>query len=497
MKKTLLASAVLLALMASGAARAQTDPTQLSAREAVEKIRSGRLSSLALTQAYIDKAQANADLNAFIVLDTAGALAAAKSRDTERGAAGALLHGLPMVVKANIQVAGLPASAGTPALKDAVAATDAPVVARLRKAGAVILGMTNMHELAFGVSGYNEGFHGAQVGVRNAYDRSRAAGGSSSGTGAAVGARLAPAGLGTDTGGSARVPAAFNGVAGFRPTVLRYPQAGIVPISHTRDTAGVLAQTVSDVALIDAAIMGQAPVKPARLQGVRLGVVRDYFFQNLDADTAAVTEWALGELRNAGARIVEVPMPGLADLNNAQSFPIALYEAYDDLQAYLRRYVPGQSVASVAAQVASADVKGTYDALVIPRQLPGPNNTLVEARPIYDAAVGTHRPQLQKLYAQTFRQHRLDALVFPTTPIVALAQNAQASSLPHFARIIQNTDPGSNAGIPGLSIPAGIGGSGLPVGLEIDAPAGADRRLLALGMAIENALGRLPAPTAR
>lgn len=492
-------AAALCCANAPQATAAAADPTQLSATQAVAQLQSGKLSSASLTQAYLDKAKANADLNAFTNLDEAGALAQARAWDHARKGGKRLgpLHGLPVVIKANIHIGGLPSTAGTPGLKDFTPKDDAPVVARLRQAGAVVMGSTNMHELAFGISGYNEGFHGSQVGVRNAYDRSRMAGGSSSGTGAAVGARLAPAGLGTDTGGSARVPAALNGVAGFRPTVLRYPQEGIAPISHTRDTAGILAQTVADVALLDAAIVGGNPVKAARLKGVRLGVARGFFFQNLDADTTDVTARALAKLKAAGVELVEIDLPALADLNNAQSFPIALYEAYDDLAAYLRRYAPNHSVESLATQIASKDVKGTYDGLVIPRKLPGPNNTLVDAKPIYDAAMQVQRPKLQQLYADTFRQHRLDALVFPTTPAVAIKQGPEASSLANFGLFIQNTDPGSNAGIPGLSIPAGMGASGLPVGLEIDGPARSDQRLLALGMAIEKVLGRLAPPAGK
>lgn len=493
-----LAALLVAAGLCHGAAIGAEDLTRLSASEAMAKLKAGTVSSEQLTRAYLDKAKANTDLNAYITLDEIGALAAARAADAARkkGKRPALL-GLPIVVKDNIQVAGLPSTAGTPGLKDFVPAADAPVMARLRKAGVVVLGTTNMHELAFGISGYNEGFHGSQVGVRNPYDRSRFAGGSSSGTGAAVGARLAPAGLGTDTGGSSRVPAAVNGIAGFRPTVLRYSQDGIAPISHTRDTAGILAQTVADVALIDAAMMGSTPARAADLKRVRLGVVRGYHYQNLDADTASVTERALAKLKEAGAQIIDIEMPGLAETNNSLSFPIALYEAYDDLGAYLQRYVPGRTVEDIAAKIASRDVKGTYDGLVIPRKLPGPNNTLVDAKPIYEAAMKEQRPKLRQLYADTFKRHRLDALVFPTTPRVAIAQNAEASSLANFGMFIQNTDPGSNAGLPGLSIPSGMSAGGLPIGLGLDGPAQSDQRLLALGVAIERVLGRLPAPPAK
>src|SRR5690606_4018120 len=185
-------------------AHAAPDLDTLTARQAAADICAGKYTSEALVGAALERARARADLNAFITLDEAGALKAARAADAARKRGGCKpLGGVPVVAKDNIEVAGLPASAGTPALKGFVPKADAPVVARLRAAGAIVLGKTNMHELAFGITGYNTAFRSSeQVGVRNAYDATKIAGGSSSGSGAAIGARIATAGLGTDTGGS-------------------------------------------------------------------------------------------------------------------------------------------------------------------------------------------------------------------------------------------------------------------------------------------------------
>jgi len=471
------------------------DFDQLTLSQAAADLLAGTVTSTALTREALARAKANADLNAFVTLDEAGALKAAAAFDATSDK-DKPLGGVPIVIKDNIEVAGLPCSAGTPALKDYVPKADAPVVARLRAAGAIIIGKTSMHELAFGISGYNTAFKtGAEFGVRNAYDRALIAGGSSSGTGSAIGARIVAGGLGTDTGGSVRVPGALNGCASLRPTVGRYPQEGIAPISHTRDTAGPMAATMADVALLDRVIAGGDAIAPADLSQVRVGIARSMLV-NLDADTEAAFQGAVAKVRAQGVTVVEIEMPQLAELNGQVSFPVALYEAYDDLVAYLKHTGTGLTIEAVAAQIASADVKGTYDGLVIPRKLPAPDGTLVDAKPVYDAAIKTARPALQALYAKTFADNRLDAIAFPTTPRVAIASNPDSSSLENFGLFIQNTDPGSNAGIPGIQIPIALGASSrLPIGLELDGPAGSDRHLLAIGIALDGVFGRLPPPT--
>src|SRR4029077_3778400 len=191
--------------------------TELSASEAAARIRAGTLKSEDLVRALVEVIERKRDLNAFITFDRERAIASARKADTfaARKSFAGPLHGVPIVVKDNIHVAGLPNSAGTPALRDFVPTRNAAVAEQLIRAGAIVLGKTNMHELAFGITSNNAAFGPA----RNAYDPSRIAGGSSGGTANAIAARMAAAGLGSDTGGSVRIPAALNGIAGLRPTL--------------------------------------------------------------------------------------------------------------------------------------------------------------------------------------------------------------------------------------------------------------------------------------
>ncbi|MGQ0545612.1 MAG: amidase family protein, partial [Betaproteobacteria bacterium] len=391
MKRLLVAISMSIAGAFPPCVAAQAEPTELTARQAARLIRAGKLNSEDLVRALAEAAASKKDLNAFITLDVDGALKAARAADASarnkkfKGP----LHGVPIVVKDNVHVAGMPNTAGTPGLKDFRPKANAPVVERLVRAGAIVLGKTNMHELAFGITSNNAAFGP----VRNPYDPSRIAGGSSGGSGAAIAARMAPAGLGTDTGGSVRIPAALNGITALRPTLGRYPQEGITPISHTRDTAGPMARTVQDLVLLDSVIAGAKDrVVAVKLKGLRLGVYREHFFRGLDAETEKITDTALQKLKREGVEIVDVDMPGLADLDGKIGFAVAVFEANLDLGKYLKKYGVALDVKGLAERIASPDVKGIFTGAVIP----GAKKAVPEGA--YKQALAL-RPRLKKLYA--------------------------------------------------------------------------------------------------
>lgn len=473
----------------------------LTATQAVAAIQSGRLSAADYVATLLARAAALSSLNALTTLDLDGALAAARRIDALPAAEKARLPlaGLAIVVKDNINTAGLQTSAGTPALEGFVPNSNAPSVQRLIDAGAIVLGKANMHELAFGITSTNLATHAGPV--RNPYDPTLIPGGSSGGTAAAIAARIAPAGLGTDTGGSTRIPAALTGTAGFRPSVgnggaeRRYhdPNA-VVPISHTRDTVGPMARTVADIALLDGVITGAGALPAIALPGLRIGLPAP-LWEGLERQVEDVARAALKKLEAAGVVFVPVAMSELDALNGMVGGPLAIHEARDDVLAWLvANDAPVQTVAELAVHIASPDVRAIYDGVL--------GDVLGEH---YDAALNVWRPRLQQYIAATFAGERLDALLFPTTRLAAVPiDDLNGSStvsidgsapLDTMDAFLRNTDPASTSGIPGLSLPAGMTAGGLPVGLELDGPLGEDRRLLAIGVAFEQLLGTLPAPT--
>jgi mandelamide amidase len=462
---------------------------ELGVGEAAAAIRNGDVTAEGLAEALLARAAANAHLNAFIALKPDLIREAARQADKRRATGATLgpLHGVPLALKDNLDTADLPTTGGTPGLADNRPKQDAAIVQRLRDAGAIAFGKCNLHELAYGITSNNAAFGPA----RNPYAPTRIPGGSSGGTGVAVAARLAPGGIGSDTGGSVRVPAALCGIVGFRPSTGRWSQAGIVPISHTRDTAGPMTRSVADCALLDGIVTGMAdhPPPPA-LHGLRVGVPRRPFWEGLDTELGRICEDALRRLAEAGVLLIDVDMTTEAALDAEAGFPIALYETVTDLGRYLAEHGSTLDFPQLVARVASPDVKGILQGLT-------GAGTVPEA--VYRKALA-QRGELKETYRRHFNEAGVAAVIFPATPAPAAAIGDDETFLlngkpmPTFATFIRNSSPGSVAGIPGLSLPAGLTASGLPVGIEIAGPEGSDRALLAIGAALEAALPRIPAP---
>ncbi len=467
---------------------------ELSATRAVAAMRAGEISAETYAEALLAQCAAGDYLNAFITLEPDSVREAARAADRLRAGGGPLgtLHGLPVPIKDSVNTRDLPTTTGTSALRDFRPAADATAVARLRAAGASVLGKTNLHELSFGWTSNNLAF-GA---VRNPYDPSRIPGGSSGGTAAAVAARMAPLGVAEDTQGSIRVPAALCGICGFRPTTGRYPTHGTAPITPLFDQIGPHARAVVDLGLFDAVMTGDmAPIKPASLRGLRLGVVRDYFFGGLEPEVERVMDATLARLRQAGVVLVEAGMPQLESLVTQVTGPIQIHDAAAAMAEYLRQSGAPVGFEAMIAAV-SPDVKVIWDRFVVP----GAPFAMPEAA--YLAARDIHRPAMRRLFADHFTGHGVAAILFPATMVPATligedeTLDIAGAKVAFQTAISRNISPGSSAGLPGLVLPAGLTrDTRLPVAIELDGPEGADRDLLGVGLAIEALLGPLPAPT--
>lgn len=405
----------------------------------------------------------NPKLNAYITVTAEVALAQAKKAESElfapRGRRShrdrGPLHGIPISLKDNINTAGIRTTAGSKILKDFIPKEDAVVVAQLKQAGAVILGKTNMHEFAYGVTSNNPHYGP----VRNPWDLARVPGGSSGGSAAAVAAGLCYGSIGTDTGGSIRIPASLCGVVGLKPTWGRISCEGVVPLSPLLDCTGPLARTVRDVAILTGAIYLRVGREPdlAKLGSLRtdprkfcLGIPRQLFFDALSTDVRKAFDSALRDLRKAGVQTTDISIPLLDETEDAGN-NIAWVEAilFHSQQGYFpaRAAEYGQDVRARVEMGAKVSALDYLRALEIQKQF-----TI----------------QLHMALAES----GADSIVYPSTAIEAPLINQESSRIgnhdyPTRAILLRHNRPANLAGLPAVSLPCGFAPSGLPIGLQV------------------------------
>jgi len=481
--------------------------------EIASAIADGKTSSEAVTYAYLARIREIDDagpmLNAVIAVNPR-ALADARALDAERRA-GRLrgpLHGVPLLIKDNIETADpVATTAGSLALRNNITGRDAPLVARLRAAGAVILGKTNLSEWAnFRSDDSTSGWSAVGGLTRNPYALDRNACGSSSGTGSGIAASLAAAGIGTETDGSIICPSSINGLVGLKPTVGLVPRTHVVPISHSQDTAGPMARGVRDVAILLTVLAGSDPSDPATadadarksdyvaaldrtdgLKGVRIGVLRDRV-----GDNKAVVEAfdaALAVLRTGGAELVEITdsRSGLDDMGDAE-FQVLLSEFKVDLNAYLAS-TPATVTTRTLAQVIAFNMAS-------PAELEFFGQGLLEQSeattgfddPAYLSALAKSRSLARGAIDRLLSANRVAMLVGPSN---APAWRSTLGKGDDFAGPSQSALP-AIAGYPHLTVPMGLV-DGLPVGLSLIGPAWSEAALLAAGYRYEQLSGaRVP-----
>lgn len=458
----------------------------------------GRVTSRGLVESYLARIraydQAGPQLNAVVMLNP-NALADADALDKERAARGPRgpLHGIPVLVKDNYDTVDMPTSGGTLGLALLQPNADAFQVKRLRDAGAVILGKTTMHELAAGITNISS-FTGQ---TRNPYDLGRVPGGSSGGTGAAIGASLAAAGMGSDTCGSIRIPAANQNLVGLRGTRGLSSRAGVMPLSDTQDIAGPLARSVTDLAIMLDATVGADPadaitaeskgriptsyrdgLSAATLKGARIGVLRALFGNAPEDDEVAeLLKKALDGMKAHGAEIVDATVPGLDDLLRESS--VIGDEFKFDLAAYLKAH-PGAGVTSLGEILERGLHHEALDQTFRLRNAPERRDTehyrqaLIKRRALKEAVLSTLDGQ------------KLDVLVYPTL--------RRKPALIGEAQIGTTCQLSATTGLPAMSMPAGFTVDGLPVGVEMLGGAFAEATLLNYAYAWEQAARPRRAP---
>jgi amidase len=497
--------------LASLRAAPQTEPFELDEVDIAQLqawMAAGRYSSRRLTELYlqrIDRIDRSGPQLRSISEVNPDALVIATALDDERKAKGARgpLHGIPIVIKDNIDTADrMTTTAGSLALEGSIATRDAFIVERLRAAGAVILAKTNLSEWAnFRSTKSSSGWSGRGGQVRNPYVLDRNPCGSSSGTGAAVAANLAAAGVGTETDGSIVCPSTVSALVGIKPTVGRVSRSGIIPISRSQDTAGPMARTVADAAALLEAMAGRDPRDAATiaagggrpfdhgaaldagaLKGARIGVARKRYFGYSPA-TDRLIDAAIADLKKAGAVIVDpADIPTASRLDDCE-FEVLLYEFKADLNAYLGARPPTSGVRSLAALIAFNEREKDREMpffgqeILLMAEKKGPLTA-----PAYRRALARCRSRARTLGIDSvIARHKLDAIVAPTG---SPAWPTDLLNGDHF--VGASSTPAAVAGYPSITVPAGQV-YGLPVGISFIGPAWSESRLVALAYAYEQA----------
>jgi aspartyl-tRNA(Asn)/glutamyl-tRNA(Gln) amidotransferase subunit A len=482
-----------------------TDLTALSGSEIAAALAAGQTTSVAVTQAFLDRIAAHdGAIHAFLHVDAEGALATAADVDRRRAAGEQLggLAGVPVAVKDLLCTVGQPTTCGSRILEGWVPPYDATVVTRLREADMPILGKTNLDEFAMGSSTE----HSAYGPTRNPWDTDRTPGGSGGGSAAAVAARLAPLAVGTDTGGSIRQPGALTGTVGVKPTYGGVSRQGIVAMASSLDQAGPVTRTVLDAALLHEVMGGHdprdstsidAPVPPvveaARrgdVAGLRIGVVRELSGEGFQAGVQARFDEAVELLTAAGATVTEVSCPSfvqaLATYYLVMPSEVSSNLARFDAMRYGLRTFPEGVEDPSAEQVMAASRDAGFGDEVKRRIILG---TYALSSGYYDAYYGSAQ-KVRALVAADFDAAfaEVDVLMSPTAPTTAFRLGEKLDD--PLAMYLQDvaTIPANLAGVPGLSLPAGLAEDGLPVGVQFLAPLQADDRLYNAAAALERLL---------
>lgn len=481
--------------MAWGKPQPQDELSDLPLVELAKMIQRGELTSKGLVEIYLDRIErydgANG-LNAYITVAGDSALKQAEELDqmAKAGKFKGPLHGLPIAIKDNLDTKDMRTTGGSKILAQWKPGQDAHVVQKLKDAGAIILGKTNMHEFAFGITSNNTNYGPA----RNPYDRSRIPGGSSGGSGVATAAALCSGAIGTDTGGSVRIPAALCGVVGMKPTLGRVGRGGLMYLSFTRDVIGPITRSVPDAALMLGAISGPDARDPESssdqvpdylsslkdgISGKTFGIPRKLFLEDIDPDTGKTMEDAIAVIKDLGGKVKDVEINHM-DIATPTGFTIVLAECIYLIEDYFQT-VDAQATIEKYADQFGLDVKPP---IVGSKEKPVPGY-------VYAKAVRKDRNLMIKGFEEGMAG--VDALIMPTTPLPACKigddkeTELNGKLVDTFLTYIRNCDPVSVVGYPAITVPAGFSRDGLPIGIQIVAKPWEEGKLFGMAASFEQA----------